>query len=88
LLSPKIGNSYSAAALLGLCAVLDVAKPGETIFMATYGSGAGSDSYALEVTNAIQERRNRAPDTATYVQRESFIDYAQYAKWRGKLVMG
>ncbi len=88
LLSPKIGNSYSAAALLGLCAVLDVSKPGDTIFLATYGSGAGSDAYALQVTNLIEERRNRAPLIATYLARESFIDYAQYARWRGKLVMG
>jgi hydroxymethylglutaryl-CoA synthase len=88
LLSPKIGNAYSAAALLGLCAVLDIAKPGETIFVTTYGSGAGSDSYALEVTAAIEDRRSRAPQTAAYLKRESYIDYAQYAKWRGKLVMG
>lgn len=88
LLSPKIGNSYSAAALLGLCATLDIAQPGDTIFVATYGSGAGSDAYTLRVTERIAERRERAPLTAAYMARETFVDYAIYAKWRGKLVMG
>src|SRR4029078_9527379 len=87
LLAPKIGNTYSAAALLGLCAVLDVAQPGETIFVTSYGSGSGSDAYALQITDAITERRTRAPLTAAYLAREKFIDYAMYAKWRGKLVM-
>ena len=87
LLAPRIGNTYSAAALLGLCAVLDVARPGETIFVATYGSGSGSDAYALRVTEAIRERRGRAPLAAAYLARERFVDYAIYAKWRGKLVM-
>lgn len=87
LLSPQIGNSYSAAALLGLCAILDVAQPGETIFMASYGSGAGSDAYGFTVTEAIAERRERAPLTSAYLARPQFVDYALYAKWRGKLVM-
>ena len=87
LLSPKIGNAYSAAALLGLCAILDVAQPGDTIFVTTYGSGAGSDAYALRVTDALPERRDRAPLTAAYLARETFVDYAVYVKWRGKLVM-
>jgi hydroxymethylglutaryl-CoA synthase len=88
LLAPRIGNSYSAAALIGLCAVLDVAQPGDTIFVASYGSGAGSDAYALRVGAAIKERRTRAPLTADYLAREIFVDYALYARWRGKLVMG
>lgn len=87
MLAQKIGNTYSAAALLGLCATLDVAQPGDTIFLTTYGSGSGSDAYALAVTEALLERRTRAPLTATYLARETFIDYAVYAKWRGKLVM-
>lgn len=88
LLAPRIGNSYSAAALLGLCATLDVAKPGDSIFVASYGSGAGSDAYALTVTDLIDERRSLAVPTAAFLERETFIDYAIYAKWRGKLVMG
>jgi hydroxymethylglutaryl-CoA synthase len=55
--------------------------------VATYGSGAGSDAYALRVTERIAERRARAPLTAAYLARERFVDYALYAKWRGKLVM-
>lgn len=87
LLAQQIGNSYSASALLGLSAVLDQAQPGDTIFVASYGSGAGSDAYALRVTEQIVERRTRAPLTEAYLKRTTQIDYAVYAKWRGKLVM-
>jgi hydroxymethylglutaryl-CoA synthase len=86
LLSPKIGNTYSAAALLGLCAVLDVAQPGDTIFVTSYGSGAGADAFVVRVADALPERRTRAPLTSAYLTRETFVDYAVYAKWRGKLV--
>ncbi len=85
LLAGAVGNSYSAAALLGLGATLDVAMPGDTIFVASYGSGAGSDAYSLVVTEAIVERRRRAPLTAAYLARQTLIDYALYAKWRGKI---
>ena len=86
LLAPKIGNTYSAAALLGLCAILDVAQPGDTIFLTSHGSGAGADAYALRVTDALADRRGQAPLTAAYLARETFVDYAIYAKWRNKLV--
>ena len=88
LLAPQIGNTYSAAALLGLCAVLDIARPGDTIFVTSYGSGAGPDAYALRVTEAIGERQGRAPRTSVYLSRATFVDYAVYVKWRGKLAMG
>jgi hydroxymethylglutaryl-CoA synthase len=88
LLSPEIGNTYSAIALAGLCATLDVAKPGDTIFMTTYGSSAGSDAYSLVVTEALLERRERAPLTSAYLARQEFIDYAIYVKWRNELVVG
>lgn len=88
LLSPKIGNTYSAAALSGLCAALDVAQPGDSILVASYGSGAGSDAYSLVVNEKILERRHLAPLTSVYLERKTFVDYAVYVKWRGKLVMG
>jgi len=39
------------------------------------------------VTDKIEERRNRATRTATYLARRVQIDYATYARYRGKLVM-
>ena len=89
LLAPRIGNTYSGAVLLGLCAILDEAKPGDTIFVCGYGSGAGSDAFQLEVTKAI-EGYDRQPRErlATQLASTTRLDYAAYAKHRGKIVMG
>lgn len=87
LLVPLIGNTYAGAALIGLTAVLDIAEPGDRILMVSFGSGAGSDAFALRVTDAIESRRNLAPHTQDYIVRRKEIDYATYARLRGKLVM-
>jgi hydroxymethylglutaryl-CoA synthase len=87
LLSPVIGNTYAGAALIGLTAVLDVAKPGDRILMTSYGSGAGSDAFDLLVTDALLERRGRAPMTKEYIARRTPVDYATYARYRGKITM-
>ncbi|HSF81300.1 MAG TPA: hydroxymethylglutaryl-CoA synthase [Anaerolineales bacterium] len=87
LLVPVIGNTYAGAALIGLTAILDIAVPGERILLVSFGSGAGSDAMSLQVTEAIQERRDRAPKTQDYIARRIEIDYATYARLRGKLVM-
>ena len=77
----------TSKAAIGLTAVLDVAKPGDRIFMVSYGSGAGSDAFALRVTDAILARRDQAPKTADYIARRTQIDYATYVRFRGKLAM-
>lgn len=87
MLTNKIGNTYSGAAMIGATAVLDIAKPGDRILMCSFGSGAGSDAFSFIVTEKILERRNKATKTMWYVNRREEIDYAIYARYRGKLVM-
>jgi hydroxymethylglutaryl-CoA synthase len=87
LLSPVIGNTYAGAAIIGLAATLDVAKPGDRILMVSFGSGAGSDAFDLTVTDRLPYRRDKAPKTQDYIARRTEIDYAQYARLRGKIAM-
>ena len=87
LLVNEIGNTYAGAALIGLTAILDEAKPGDRILAVSFGSGAGSDAFSLRVTDKITEWRNGAPSTRQYVARRTVIDYATYARYRKKLVM-
>lgn len=87
LLAPRIGNVYAGSSLIGLSAVLDQAKPGEWILMVSFGSGAGSDAISLRVTDRIKERRDKALSTEAYIQRRTEIDYAQYARMRGKITL-
>ncbi len=87
LLSPVIGNTYAGAALIGLSAVLDIAKPGDRILVASFGSGAGSDAFDIRVTEKITERQNKAPGTQDYIARRTPIDYATYVRYRGKLAV-
>jgi hydroxymethylglutaryl-CoA synthase len=86
LLVPMIGNTYAGAAMIGLTAILDIAKPGDRILMVSFGSGAGSDAFSIRLTEAIEERRDRAPKTGDYIARRTEIDYATYVRMRGKLV--
>lgn len=88
LLAPIIGNTYAGAALVGLSAVLDVAQPGDRILVVSFGSGAGSDAFDWVVTEKIEARRRLAPSTADYIARRTEIDYATYARFRGKIDMG
>ena len=80
----KIGNCYSGSSPLGLSAVLDIAKPGQKILMTSYGSGAGSDSFILNVTDKINTIRNKH-NVEYYINRKKYIDYGMYARLRRKL---
>jgi len=82
---PLIGNTYSASCLIGLAATLDVARPGERIFVTSFGSGAGSDAFSIGVTDRIEEIRCRAPSVRDLIAGGEYIDYAVYAKHKGKL---
>jgi hydroxymethylglutaryl-CoA synthase len=87
LLSPVIGNTYAGAALIGLTATLDIAEPGDRILMVSFGSGAGSDAFDIRVTDKLAARRDLALKTQEYIARRTEIDYATYARQRGKITM-
>ncbi|HKZ88629.1 MAG TPA: hydroxymethylglutaryl-CoA synthase [Thermoplasmata archaeon] len=87
LLVRDIGNTYSGAILVGLCAILDEADPGDRIFAMGYGSGAGSDGFDLTVTDEIRKIRRDGRTIKDMVKDAVFLDYATYAKYRGKIAM-
>jgi hydroxymethylglutaryl-CoA synthase len=87
LLSPVIGNTYAGAAIIGLTGILDVAEPGDRILMVSFGSGAGSDAFDIQVTGKLLERRHKALSTQDYISRRTEIDYAAYTRMRGKIRM-
>lgn len=83
-----IGNTYSGAILVGLSAILDEAEPGDRIFAVGYGSGAGSDGFDITVTEQISRIRRDATPTVKYmIENHEFVDYATYAKYRGKILL-
>jgi hydroxymethylglutaryl-CoA synthase len=53
--------------------------------MVSYGSGAGSDAFDLQVTERLPEVRGRAISTEGYIARRTEIDYATYSRYRDKL---
>lgn len=85
LVVPMIGNTYSGSCMIGLAATLDVAHPGERIFVTSFGSGAGSDAFSISVKDKIEDIRCGAPSVRDYIGDAQYLDYAVYAKHKGKL---
>jgi hydroxymethylglutaryl-CoA synthase len=87
LFTPVIGNTYSGASPIGLAGVLDIAKPGQRILLTSFGSGAGSDSFSILVTEGILAKRQKYAGwkLADYIAHKEYVDYAIYAKNRRKL---
>src|SRR5207245_2679782 len=57
-------------------------------FQGGYGSGAGSDAFDLTVTDEITKiRRDATPTIKEMIADHAFVDYATYAKYRGKILM-
>jgi len=87
LLVPKLGNTYSGASPLGLTAILDVAEPGDYVFMVSYGSGSGSDGFVFRITDNLPAVQNLAPQTWDQLNNnKTYLDYGTYMKYRGKIL--
>lgn len=77
----QIGNPYSASSLVGLAAVLDVAKPNQKIFVCSYGSGAGSDAFVFQTTSLIKEYQKRNKYTVlSQIDNKSYMGYLDINK--------
>jgi len=89
LMVDMIGNPYSASSILGLSAVLDIAKPGQTIFMVSYGSGAGSDAFLWKTTKKITDLQKAKKKSHQLVCQQkddkTIIDYVEYLKKTHKI---
>ncbi len=86
LLAPQIGNTYAGSSLIGFSAILDIAKPGDRVLVASYGSGAGSDTFIWTMTDQLSERQKLAPTTRDYIARRQPISYGLYVRYRKKLM--
>jgi hydroxymethylglutaryl-CoA synthase len=73
--STQIGDCGAASSLLGLANVLDTAKAGQKILLASYGFGAGSDAFSLETTALIETRRPTVT-VARLLSNKQLVDYA------------
>ncbi len=78
----KFGNTYSGCSLIGLAAILDIAKPEERILVASYGSGAGSDAYLLRTTSQLIDKRARQKINVKFLADNPFIEYLDYNTYR------
>ncbi len=80
LIVDSIGNPYSASSLVGLAAVLDIAKPNQKIFFVSYGSGAGSDGFVFETTKNLLVKRRKGASFVKETENTVQISYQQYLK--------
>ena len=53
--------------------------------MTSYGSGAGSDSFDITVTDKIFYAREKAKAVQSYIDEKIYIDYTRYLSHTGKL---
>lgn len=80
--APAIGYAGAADPGLRLAAVLDRARPGETILLVVAADGC--DATVLEVRPAIERSRAATP-VADLVEGGRELRYATYLTWRGLL---
>lgn len=85
----EIGNPYSASSLLGLAATLDESKAGDTIFMVSYGSGAGSDAFLWKVNQEIvdiqEDRKRKKLLVKDQTKNKTYINYTRYLQQTHKI---
>jgi 3-hydroxy-3-methylglutaryl CoA synthase len=77
------GNMGAAHAFVMLASALDEAKPGDKLLLVTYGEGC--DAIVLEVTEAIQNRKNKRTVRQCLEHKKPNLSYTKYLRWRNLL---
>jgi len=86
LFAETIGDTGSASVMIGLAKVLDHAKPGDRIFVVSYGYGAGADAISLTVTDNILNVQSKGKKVDEIVNRKQLISYGMAAKYEYKYI--
>jgi len=84
-LTPVLGDLGGCSAFVSLAGVLDKAKPGDKILLASYGSGS-SYAVSIAVGDQIEKKRKNAVPLEKYVARKAYVDYPAYLRLSGNLV--
>lgn len=87
LVTPVLGNTYSGSSPIGLAGTLDIAQPGQTILVVSYGSGSGSDAFIFRTTDRLLEVQNMVPKLKKQLdEQKMYLEYGAYAKFRRKIL--
>jgi hydroxymethylglutaryl-CoA synthase len=86
LFAGTIGDTGAASTFIGLAKVLDSAKPGEKIFIISYGYGAGADAISLTVTENIGKVQGKGASVEALVNNKQIIDYGTATKYEYKFI--
>ncbi len=80
-IASTLGDLGSCSAFVGLAGILDKAKSGEKILLASYGSGA-SNAMSLITRTQISRKRKMGTPLEKYVNRKQYITYTSYMRVR------
>ena len=80
-ISSTLGDLGSCSAFISLAGVLDKARPGEKILLASYGSGS-SNAMGLITRAQIGRKRKRLVPLERYANRKQYITYTSYMRTR------
>jgi len=76
----RLGNTGCAFAMMMLVAALEEAKPGDKILFVNYGNGA--DAFILQVTEQIENIRDRRGVKGYLASRMQLPNYESYIRFR------
>ena len=80
-----LGDLGSVSSYVVLGGVLDNAKAGERILLASYGSGS-STGISMIVTDSIDTKRNLVKPLQKQIERKRYINYVNYLKMSENII--